>query len=228
MLPASAIVRYFQKSERNSNGCWIWLGKIDRDGFPRFMVERKEWFVHRWAYQHFIGPLPIKCEIQQTCGNRTCVNPSHLRVTRLHQDEDRFNAKYSIQASGCWKWEDALNGAGYGSFSVNCRKELAHRWSYEKFIGPIPEGYVIDHLCRNKWCVNPHHLEPVTYSTNNLRGDPDHKKGAHLREKTHCPQGHPYAGDNVHVNTAGGRVCRTCCRERARTRRATNRATINA
>ena len=79
---------------------------------------------------------------------------------------------------------------------------LAHRVAYELQVGPIPVGLQLDHLCRVRSCVNPAHLEPVTSAENTRRG---------LRAmKTHCPQGHPYAGENLLIRPTGQRRCRTC------------------
>jgi hypothetical protein len=136
---------------------------------------------------------------------------------------DRFIEKTEITESGCIVWTGGTNGVGYGSFYVGKvypgehGRGYAHRWSYETFVGPIPDGLHLDHLCRNRSCVNPDHLEPVTIRENLLRGVGPSAKHA---KKTHCPQGHPYAGDNLYVHpTKGMRFCRTCGRERARLKR---------
>lgn len=83
---------------------------------------------------------------------------------------DRIEAGY-LEVSGCWIWIKAMSSTGYGSISVEGRPKNAHKASYEEFIGPVPEGKVLDHLCRNTACVNPAHLEPVTQSTNVRRGN---------------------------------------------------------
>jgi len=83
----------------------------------------------------------------------------------------------------------------------------AHRAVYQLLVGPIPLGLQIDHLCRNRVCVNPAHLEAVTQRENIRRSDP----GKHHRNKTHCPHRHPYSGRNLIVRKrTGARRCREC------------------
>jgi DNA-binding XRE family transcriptional regulator len=85
---------------------------------------------------------------------------------------------------------------------------MAHRYSYELHKGLIPDGLTIDHLCKIRHCVNPQHLEVVTYQENNHRGNG--MSGCHFRA-THCPKGHPYSGDNLYVRPDGkGRGCKIC------------------
>jgi hypothetical protein len=124
----------------------------------------------------------------------------------------------------CIRWIGYIDKTtGYGKFLFNKRgNDYAHRFAYEYYVGPIPEGLHIDHLCRNRWCVNSEHLEPVTLIENLLRGDRTHL-GQYQREKTHCPQGHEFTPENTWFNKTGGRHCKTCNRERMRERRAHNR-----
>lgn len=111
----------------------------------------------------------------------------------------------------CWLWTAGVGGrGGYGRFWISGHSEFAHRFSYELARGPIPEGLTLDHLCRNTKCVNPDHLEPVTLVENIMRGDGFSAKNA---RKTHCVNGHPFAGDNLIVTSKGRRACRTCGRE---------------
>lgn len=139
---------------------------------------------------------------------------------------DRFADNIALTESGCIVWLGGLNGVGYGQFYKGrssldeTGKTYAHRWSYEYHVGPIPDGLHLDHLCRNRRCVNPDHLEPVTIRENLLRGESPSAKHA---VKTHCPAGHPYSGSNLHLTPSGQRKCRACDRTRAAARRRADR-----
>lgn len=117
-----------------------------------------------------------------------------------------IEAKIERTEAGCWLWTAARNTAGYGQVSWRGRWTLAHRTVYQEMVGPIPAGFVLDHLCRVRHCVNPAHLEPVTLKANVLRGVGFAAKNA---QKTHCPKGHPYEGRNI-VRGAHGRTHRLC------------------
>jgi hypothetical protein len=132
----------------------------------------------------------------------------------LTEDEREalFHTKYEVDENGCWVWTAYKLPSGYGRFNRNRQSQYAHRWAYERFVGPIPDGLVIDHLCRNRSCVNPAHLEPVSNRENLVRGVGFVAK--HVA-KTHCPQGHPYDEENTRVYR-GRRHCLMCIRERNR------------
>ncbi|WP_079154378.1 HNH endonuclease signature motif containing protein [Streptomyces subrutilus] len=108
-----------------------------------------------------------------------------------------------------WPWHKVN---GYGYILVAGKGHRVHRFMYELVNGPIPEGLVLDHLCRRPACFNPEHLEAVTQKENVRRGN----AGKNSSDKTHCPQGHPYAGDNLYRKPSGGRVCRTCTNDQKR------------
>lgn len=121
----------------------------------------------------------------------------------------RFHYWVIMNDSGCWGWAGRKQPDGYSKFRDNNRSSLAHRYSYEHFRGPIPDGLVIDHLCRNRSCSNPAHLEAVTMRENLLRGEGIFAKNA---RKTHCKRGHALTGDNVYRTHLGHRGCRACTR----------------
>ena len=118
-----------------------------------------------------------------------------------------FLERICITPSGCWMWLGNRVRNGYGRF----RHSYAHRIAFEQWRGPIPASREIDHLCRNKGCVNPDHLDLVTRSENNRRG----LLGV-LRQQTHCKMGHHFDAANTHIDSKGHRTCRACHNEAAR------------
>lgn len=122
------------------------------------------------------------------------------RVTRSLYD--RVFSKVRI-TDDCWEWTASKKNKGYGQISMPGRSPAeAHRVVYELLVGPVPKGLELDHLCRNHSCVNPAHLEAVTHQVNMSR--------MQVRVRTHCPQGHPYSGDNLYVSSKGYKFCRAC------------------
>lgn len=129
----------------------------------------------------------------------------------------RFWAKVDRVDGACWEWTAGKTSAGYGIFQARGFSPIpvyAHRRVYELLVGPIPDGLQLDHLCRNRWCVNPAHLEPVTHVENVKRGI----GGQNMRDKTHCPAGHAYSASNILRTRKGGRDCRACHNRRSNER----------
>jgi hypothetical protein len=119
-------------------------------------------------------------------------------------DLARLMAKTEVTKDGCWEWTGARER--YGFFQLRNKTALAHRVSWSLWFGEIPEGCTLDHLCRNKLCVNPAHLEPVSHKTNIHRSE---GLAAKNRLKSHCPLGHPYSKRNTYIHN-GKRHCVIC------------------
>jgi len=164
---------------------------------------------------------------------------------------ERFWAKVVVDTgSGCWVWMGARNSRGYGSVGWQGKSQLAHRVAYAQLAGAIPDGLSLDHValrgCIHRSCVNPSHLEPVTYGENTMRRFGSHhglcakghpmtylpsgrgqcltcrplsERGNHAL-KTHCPRGHEYTTENTyltpHKSGAIGRECKVCKKHYAR------------
>lgn len=126
----------------------------------------------------------------------------------------RLWSKIGMGENGCWEWLGNKNDNGYGLLKVNGKQLRVHRLTYNEVIGPIPEGLMPDHLCRNRGCVNPFHLEPVTNKINVMRGSGLTAQNA---QKTHCPSGHPYIYENLYIHNSQ-RHCKICRKLRDRSR----------
>ena len=149
-------------------------------------------------------------------------SPERIEVARVARHgtatrEERFWAR--VDRSGgpgaCWPFSgDKIRG--YGRYTTSGhRTVVAHRYAFELTRGPIPAGLDLDHLCRNKACCNPAHLEPVTRTENQRREKRDGAMAA-----THCRFGHPYTPENLYRDRHGARHCRACLRARGERRRA--------
>lgn len=173
--------------------------------------------------------------IDRTCSLHECSSPSHCRGWcrkhyerwRKHGDPlrppfgaelERFEAKciegpvpqHRPDLGPCRLWIGALTWNGYGRINAT-EHNYAHRWAYVTFIGPIPAGLQVDHLCRVRNCTRETHLELVTNQENAERGT----AGDRQRARTHCPHGHPYDEENTVLSRGGRhRQCRACRAER--------------
>lgn len=123
---------------------------------------------------------------------------------------ERALADLDQPAEGCWEWSGKLNDSGYGYFRVGRRIHRVHIVTYEHFVGPVPEGLELDHLCRNRACARPDHLEAVTHAENIRRA---------AAARTHCVRDHPFAGANLRIDSRGRRVCVACVQGRTAEKR---------
>lgn len=121
---------------------------------------------------------------------------------------ERLKTKIIIDNNGCWNFTGCLNKKEYGRFFLYNKVRLSHTASYILFKGEIIKGNTIDHLCRNRKCVNPDHLESVKHKINLLRGN----SITTLQSKqTHCKNGHLFNEKNTIIQHEGkGRRCRIC------------------
>ena len=125
-------------------------------------------------------------------------------------EAERVWGRVTVLVNGCWEWTGhTVKGYGRVKRAGDRKTTAVHVWVYETYVGPIPLGHQLDHLCRNKRCVNPLHLEPVTGRVNTLRGV---SPAAVNAQKKFCKSSHPLSGDNVKINSRGHRVCVICTR----------------
>ena len=122
-----------------------------------------------------------------------------------------LTARSAMTRSGCIEWTGSRTRGGYGTMNFGGLKTTAHRFAYMLRHGAIPDGYEIDHLCKNTLCVNPDHLDAVTHLENVRRSD--------VAGATHCKHGHEFTESNTYMKANGCRSCRTCNAERQRTAR---------
>lgn len=154
----------------------------------------------------------------RTYGDPSKLGPRGARGAIIADPLERFWSKVDKREGGCWYWQgNRRRRGGYGSMFWQGSLQSSHRIAYQILIGPIPDGLVLDHLCREPACVNPDHLEPVTVAENSSRA----RRG---KLATECSSGHPMSGHNLVLRKDGARYCRSCFNERQQSRRAGYRA----
>lgn len=219
------------------SGCWIWEGALHVHGYGKIFVDGVLKAAHRIGWEIYRGAIPEGRVLDHLCRRKNCVNPDHLDPVTVGENSkrrnyevwrelgdvpmlrsprkskptlrERFDAKWKLNPkNGCWEWTQPLVN-GYGRFCVDAYPQVASRAGYEIYKGKIPDGLHLDHLCRNRCCVNPAHLEPVTNKENGRRGEAAEAARARGLAKTHCKRGHPLSGKNLR-RTAKQRICRAC------------------
>lgn len=158
--------------------------------------------------------MPNKCKVNLCCLFSWCIILFMIGRPPTPPVE-RFWPKVN-KSDDCWVWLGGKDSHGYGVFSIRLNGKShsvgAHKFSYELLVNKVPKGMELDHLCRNRGCVNPAHMEVVTARTNTLRGN---GITAYWSRQTHCLHGHKYTTENTYITTKkpNARFCRTCRRE---------------
>ena len=203
-------------------------GHRDKDGLIRISLRRDGkttiGLLHRLLLETFVGPCPPNYEGTHVDGNRAnnkilnlewrprATSNAVLFWSHVFKPTDE---QIAFSGLSCWVWLGS--GNDYGKFSQKVDglrvTRPAHRFAYELTNGPIADDLPLDHLCRNTFCVNPDHQEPVTQRENIRRGFGIAGNNA---RKTHCVRGHPFDQENTNLSMRAGVIVRRCraCRRK--------------
>jgi len=172
-LPA----HFWAKVDWSTTRCWLWTAFINKRGYGKFTVridgKKGTRCAHRLTYEHFVEPIPDRLQLRHRCGVTSCCNPLHWYLPRMATSSDELPARFwdnvETSTSRCWLWNGGLDKDGYGYYSLAGKRRITHRVAFEHFVGAVPEGLDLDHLCRIRNCCNPLHLEAVTPAVNSGR-----------------------------------------------------------
>jgi hypothetical protein len=210
---------YFNLRTDKGDGCWPWNGIVMNGGYAYMAMGKRLWVAHRWAFEQLHGKLPKRRLLVRSCEHKHCVNPAHLYLREKPAPkaklppktlEERFWPRVQ-KTETCWLWTGSRNEWGYGTLCKTKTEPagLAHRLVFKLSGITIPEGKVVDHICRVRNCVNPKHLRIVTPAENATENSTS--PGAINKRKTHCNRGHALEGGNVQV-LPHKRLCLICAR----------------
>lgn len=205
------------------------------DGCVQPLIARGWCVAHYAKWRKYGDPLAVFVRPpKRLCSVDGCSTPTHAKALcgkhyaalkqRVYRRVARNRTKDLLArisfTEGCWGWTGDHLPSGYGRFYFRGERSIAHRAVFEALRGKVPAGLVLDHLCRNRGCVNPWHLEPVTDAVNILRGVGPPAMNA---KKTHCVHGHEFTPENT-IARKDGRECRACRDRRSREFKARKRA----
>ena len=171
------------------------------DTLALFPLKVREQYRTRGGRPHLVICPICKTVFRRDRGLKYGCSPACSLQARFWQSVEKTET--------CWLWHGEMGPGGYGRLtdSATRKRYMAHRYSYELHVGPVPEGLCLDHLCRVRSCVRPDHLEAVTMRENTMRGDTPARRN---HEKTACIHGHPYDETNTSFGLKGRRHCRQC------------------